>query len=69
MLGFDGAAYDRWLEAPYREAEAREAQFERFCNEQDVDPNASDAWERFDAWIEDQYDEPDYEPDYDDYDY
>lgn len=73
MSNWDGAAYDRWLEAPYVEAAQREAAFEAFCESHDVDPNADDAYDRFEEWQQDMEDERDFEAmrdaQYDDYDY
>ena len=61
MSNWDGAAYDRWLEAPYVEAEQRALAFEQFCESNDVDPGADDAWERFEEWQQDMEDERDFE--------
>lgn len=73
MSNWDGAAYDRWLEAPYVEAAQREAAFETFCESHDVDPNADDAYEQFDAYEQEQYESRDFESmreaQYDNYDY
>lgn len=52
MSGFDGAAYDRWLEAPYVEAAQREADYERWCESQDLDPS-EDHWDEFDQAMAD----------------
>lgn len=62
MYDFPGAAYDRWLEAPYVEAAQREADFENWCEREGVDPDDADAYDRFERWVEDQYDD---EPDWD----
>lgn len=66
MQGFDGAAYDRWLEAPYVEAAQREAAFETFCERFGLDPEADASWAEFEDY--DPYDEYD-GPEDDGYDY
>lgn len=45
---------DAWLEAPYVDAARREEEFERFCGQQDVNPEDADAWTRFEEYVEDQ---------------
>jgi hypothetical protein len=58
MSDFPGAAFDRWLEAPYVEAAAREAAYEKFCEERDLDLDG-DHWDLFDEWAADMMDDPD----------
>jgi hypothetical protein len=45
---------DQWLEAPYVNAAREEAAFEAWCEREDVDYDAPDAWERFEAAMEDE---------------
>lgn len=52
MSNWDGAAYDRWLEAPYVDAAQQEAHFEAFCESNDVDPNDDNAWNLFEASLD-----------------
>ena len=49
MMGLDA-----WLEAPYVDASRQEAAFEAWCEREDVDLDAPDAWERFEAAMEDE---------------
>lgn len=51
-----GGALDNWLEAPYTNAARREAEFEEFCDREGIDPDAPDAWERFEDALNDEYD-------------
>jgi hypothetical protein len=46
-----GGALDRWLEAPYVDAERRGAEYETWCEEHDLDP-AGDHWPEFDASLD-----------------
>lgn len=46
--------YDAWLEAPYVDAAAREEAFEKWCEENDVEFDAPDAWDRFDEEMADR---------------
>lgn len=55
-------SYDQWLEKPYDDAAKREAEFEAFCEEHDLDPESKEAWEEFEEW---EWEE-DYGPDPDD---
>lgn len=41
------SAYDSWLEAPYVQAAQEEAAFEKWCEDNDVEFDAPDAWQRF----------------------
>lgn len=52
--GFDPAALDRWLTTDPREQDA--ADFEAWCEENDIDGSADGAWQRFEQWREDEYD-------------
>jgi hypothetical protein len=45
---------DAWLEAPYVDAARQQDEFERWCDAEDVDPDAPDAWDRFEADCEDR---------------
>lgn len=49
------SAYDRWLEEPYTRAAAEEAAFEKWCEAEDVEFDAPDAWERFEAAMADEW--------------
>jgi hypothetical protein len=55
------SAYDRWLEAPYQRAAAEEAQFETFCENFDLDPEAPDSEQLFQDYISEDYREVEYE--------
>ena len=52
MLEF-GGALDRYLEAPYVEAAMHEAAFERWCENNDENPDDEAAWDRFVEEMED----------------
>lgn len=39
--------HQEYLEAPYTNAARREAEFEGWCEENDIDPESPDAWDRF----------------------
>lgn len=41
-----GGALDRWLEAPYVDAARDEADYEKWCEAQGLDP-AFDHWEQY----------------------
>lgn len=43
------SSYDRWLEAPYVDAARQEAAFEAWCEANDVEFDADDAWDRFET--------------------
>lgn len=45
--------YDAWLERPYQEAAARADAFVDWCEREGVDPDAPDAWDRYEAAIVD----------------
>lgn len=55
--------YDAWLEAPYVDAARREADFERWAEQNlpdlDWDDNGAmgDAWDQFDQFLADQDEE------------
>lgn len=59
------SSYDRWLEEPYTRAAAEEAAFEKWCEENGVEFDAEDAWDRFEeasreeyeAWADDRAEE------------
>jgi hypothetical protein len=61
-----GGALDRWLEAPYVDAAKQQVDFEKWCEANDVDPDADDAWEQFELFIADL--EPDVPEPPDDWD-
>lgn len=44
--------YDSWLEAPYTRAAALEAEFERFCEEHDLEPADEGTEAKFFEWME-----------------
>lgn len=44
---------DAWLEAPYVNAARQEEAFEKWCEATDTDPEASDAWDLFEAQMAD----------------
>lgn len=57
------SGYDAWLERPYVEAAKRDAEFEQWCEQFDVDPEDDDAFDRFEEHLEalaqDDHDDPD----------
>ena len=48
---------DAWLEAPYVDAARREAEFEQWCEATGTDPEADDAWERFEDALDQERDD------------
>lgn len=44
--------YDEWLEAPYVEAAKLEAEYERFCEQENLDPDLESTKARFEDWLE-----------------
>lgn len=48
---------DAWLEAPYVNAAREEAAFEAWCEQSETDPEAPDAWDRFEQAMADAYDD------------
>ena len=42
--------YDAWLERPYVERAKDDEAFEKFCEEQDIDPDGPHAWSLFEDW-------------------
>lgn len=47
--------YDAWLERPYVDAARQEEAFEKWCEAEDVEFDAPDAWERFEAAMADEW--------------
>lgn len=48
------ANYDAWLERPIQDAYAREDAFTDWCEREDVDPEAPDAYARYEEWEQGQ---------------
>lgn len=49
------SAHQRYLEAPYDNAARQEAAFEKWCEVNDVEFDAPDAWDRFEQAEQDAY--------------
>ena len=48
---------DAWLEAPYVNRAREEEAFEAWCESTGTDPDAPDAWDRFEEAIEEAHDD------------
>ena len=48
--------YDAWLEKPYQDRYAREDEYVRWCEENDLDP-ADDLWDDFEEYLADLADD------------
>lgn len=48
------ANYDAWLEKPIQDAYARGDAFIDWCEREDVDPDAPDAYARYEEWEQEQ---------------
>ena len=46
------AGLDAWLESPYTNRARQDALFEDWCEREDQDPEAPDAWDKFEAAME-----------------
>jgi hypothetical protein len=46
-------SYDSWLEAPYQRMYAEGDAFVFWCEQHDVDPDADDAWDRYESDVAD----------------
>lgn len=53
------SGHQEWLEAPYTDAARREAEFETWCEINDVDPEGPMAWEEFEEFLSEQYEDAD----------
>lgn len=61
------AGYDSWLEAPYQQMCAESDAFYDFCEANDIDPEKDGAEQAYQDWLSEQYEEPDFDDAYDDF--
>lgn len=54
------SGHQEWLEAPYTDAARQQADFEQWCEANDVDPETREAWPAFEEFLASQ--QPDEDP-------
>jgi hypothetical protein len=53
VSGYDPAAHQRYLELPYTQRAQEEAEFEKYCETHDLDPEDDGSYECYMNFIED----------------